>query len=297
MDEFYGGMEGGGTKFVCAISDGTFRLLDKIQFPTTMPDETLGHAITFFKKYTLKAIGLSVFGPVDINGSSRKFGYITTTPKRGWSGIDIILPFKQEFNVPISFTLDVNAAVLGEYALSPVNTRLKNLVYITVGTGIGAGIISNGTLLSGLSHPEVGHMRIPHDKHLDPFPGICPYHGDCLEGLASGPAIHSRWNALPSELPSDHPAWDLESDYLASALINIILTLSPQRIILGGGVMNQEKLFPLIRKKIKLLLNKYLLFPEIVKKMNEYITNPGLGANSGVLGALVMAKQLLIKNE
>jgi fructokinase len=295
MADYFGGMEGGGTKFVCAICDDSFHVADIIQIPTTSPEETLGRTLSFFKKYELKALGLSVFGPVDLDNSSPFYGSITTTPKVGWSGVNILSAFNSE-SYPKAFTLDVNAAILGEYVLIPQNSLLNSLVYITIGTGIGAGIIANGNLVSGLGHPEVGHMRIPHDKKTDPFPGLCVYHKDCLEGLASGPAIHSRWNTSPANLADDHRAWALESEYLAYAIVNIILMISPQKIILGGGVMNHKVLFPLIREKVMRLLNDYLSFSDINNKIDEYIVPPELGNNSGVMGALVMARNIYLHN-
>ena len=291
MVDYFGGMEGGGTKFICAVCDDTYNIVNKIQFPTASPEETLGQCISFFKKFELKALGLGVFGPLNLDTSSPGYGSITTTPKPRWSGTNIFTTFHNEFSLPIAIDLDVNAAVLGEYYLVPQNSQFTSLVYITIGTGIGAGIITNKSVLHGLSHPEIGHMHIPHIKE-DPFPGLCIFHKDCLEGLASGTAISSRWKRSPVDIPDDHPAWDLEAGYLAFALANIILVISPQKIILGGGVMNKTILFPLIREKVKLILNNYLLFPEICSQIDKFITPPCLGNTSGVMGALFMARNI-----
>jgi fructokinase len=292
MELLFGGMEGGGTKFVCAVGTGPENVREEIRFPTTNPDETLERAITFFKKHTLAAIGLAPFGPLDLNPASPAYGSITATPKPGWGNTDIINRFRRHIKVPMAFDLDVNAAAFGEYHWIPENRGLNSLVYFTIGTGIGAGFIVNGQVVHGLTHPEAGHMHIPHDRQKDPFPGSCPFHGDCFEGLANGPAIGKRWGQAADSLPEDHPAWDLEAGYIALALANVIFTLSPQRIVLGGGVMERHQLFPLIRQKVRQILNSYI--PSLVVKgaMNEYIVPPGLGKRSGILGAMAMAKEL-----
>ena len=292
MEELYGGMEGGGTKFVCAVGTGLGEIIDETRFPTTTPDETLDRAIVFFKKHTLTAIGLAPFGPLELNQDSPAFGSIASTPKSGWSHADILGRFRAHFNLPMAFDLDVNAAAFGEYHWLPKNRRLFSLVYITIGTGIGAGVIVNGEVVHGLTHPEAGHMRLPHDRHKDPFPGICPFHGDCFEGLANGPAIGKRWGQPADTLPEDHPAWDLEADYIAHAVSNIIYMLSPQRIVLGGGVMERLQLFPLIRLKVREILNDYIASPTMTGSMSGYILPPGLGKRSAILGAMAMAKYL-----
>jgi fructokinase len=292
MTSLYGGMEGGGTKFVCAVGTGRDDIIEEIRFPTTNPDETLEQAVTFFKKYDLVAIGLAPFGPLDLNTGSSTYGNITNTPKPGWSGMDILAPFRKAFDVPLAFDLDVNAAAYGEYTLVQANHDLNSLIYFTIGTGIGAGIIINGQVVHGLTHPEAGHLRLPHDWNQDPFPGTCPFHGDCFEGLASGPAMADRWNQSGIMLPDEHPAWDMEAVYIAMALVNIILSLSPQRIVLGGGVMERKLLFPLIRQKVKDLLNGYVASPVFTGDLSSFIIPPILGNRSGVLGALSMARAM-----
>jgi fructokinase len=293
MEELYGGMEGGGTKFVCAVGTGPDEIIDEIRFPTTTPDETLEHAITFFKKHSLSAIGLAPFGPLDLNPKSPTFGCITATPKPGWSNTEIHARFRTHFNIPLAFDLDVNAAAIGEYYWLPTNHAVDSLVYFTIGTGIGAGIILNGKIVHGLTHPEAGHIRLPHDRQKDPFPGICPFHGDCFEGLANGPAISKRWGQPADTLPEDHPAWNLEAEYIAHAVANVIFILSPQRIVLGGGVMERRQLFPIIRQKVQEILNGYLASPTFTGSMLEYIVEPGLGRRSAILGAMAMAKSLV----
>ena len=292
MEKLYGGMEGGGTKFVCAVGTGPDDIIADTRFPTTTPKETLAQAIAFFKKYPLAAIGLAPFGPLDLNRASPGYGSITATPKPGWSNADILGPFRQQFDLPMAFDLDVNAAAFGEFAWVPENHALGSLVYFTIGTGIGAGVLIHGKVVHGLTHPEAGHISLPHDRKKDPFPGICPFHGDCFEGLANGPAIAKRWGQPAQSLPADHPAWELEADYIARALTATIYLLSPQRIVLGGGVMEQPQLFPLIRQKVREYLNDYIASPVIRDSMEGYIVPPGLGKRSGILGAMAMAKSI-----
>lgn len=292
MKQIFGGLEGGGTKFVCVVGNSPERIVDEVRFPTTTPKETLQKAIGFFESHSLTAIGLASFGPLDLHPESSTYGHILSTPKPGWSHTDILGAFRRRFNIPVAFDLDVNAAAFGEFHLVENNRHLDSLVYFTIGTGIGAGIISNQVLTRGLQHPEVGHIYIPHDLLADPFPGMCPFHGDCLEGLASGPAVEERWGQKGAHLSSDHPAWELEATYIAYALCNTILTISPQRIILGGGVMQQDHLFPLVRNKVKKFLNGYIDSPVFSGTLEYFIVPPALGTRSGVLGALEMARNL-----
>lgn len=290
--QLLGGMEGGGTKFVCAVGTAPDDIRDEIRFPTTTPDETLARAIAFFRQYKPAAIGLASFGPVGLDPASPSYGHVTTTPKAGWANTDILGPFRRAFDIPLAFELDVNAAAIGEYTWVAENCALDSLVYYTIGTGIGAGIIVNGQVVHGLTHPEAGHVRLPHDRAKDPFPGLCPFHGDCFEGLASGPALAARWGQSGDSLPDNHPAWDLEAAYIAAALVNTLLTLSPRRIVLGGGVMQRAHLFPLIRQKVKELLNSYVASLVFEGDLSDYIVPPALSNRSGVLGALAMAKSL-----
>jgi len=287
----WGGIEAGGTKFVCAIAGDDGELLAETTFPTSTPTHTIGQAIEFFQHSApLAAIGVSSFGPVDLNPTSPTFGYITTTPKPGWANVDIVGQIRRAFDIPVGFDTDVNGAALGEYRWGAAQ-GLDTFVYLTIGTGIGGGGMMNGRLMHGLVHPEMGHMRVPHDLNQDPFKGLCPFHCDCLEGLAAGPALEARWGQPAETLPRNHPAWELEAHYLALGLVNLICILSPQRIILGGGVMRQTHLFPLIRNKVRELLNDYVKAAAILERIDEYIVPPGLGDRAGVKGAIALAQQ------
>jgi fructokinase len=296
-NDLVGGIEAGGTKFVCAIGSGPDDFHAETRFPTTTPEETISRSIAFFREQIerigpLKAIGIAAFGPLDPNPNSSTFGYLTTTPKPGWANTDLAGEIRDAIRVPIGFDTDVNGAALGEKRWGAAQ-GLDNFIYLTIGTGIGGGAMVNGRLVHGLVHPEMGHMPLPHDHSADPYPGCCPYHGDCLEGMAAGPAIGERWGEPASELPPEHPAWDLEAHYLALALQTLICTLSPERIILGGGVMEQRQLFPLVRFKVKAYLNGYVQTPAILENIDSYIVPPGLGNRSGVLGAFALAQQLV----
>jgi fructokinase len=291
----WGGIEAGGTKFVCAVGSGPDDLRVEASFPTTTPGETLARAVGFFQQQQeqggpLKAIGIGAFGPLDPNPASPTFGHITSTPKPGWAHTDFAGTIGRVLGVPVGFDTDVNAAALGEARWGAAQ-GLDTFVYLTVGTGIGGGGMVGGRLLHGLIHPEMGHILIPHDRDVDPYPGFCPFHGDCLEGLAAGPAIKDRWGQRGEALPAGHPAWPLEARYLALGLVNFICTFSPQRIILGGGVMQQSHLFPLIRREVQERLNGYLKAPAILDQIETYIVPPGLGRRSGVLGAIALARQ------
>ena len=289
----WGGIEGGGTKFVCAIANDNGEILEDTSFPTTTPAETIGKAIAFFQKHhviePLKAVGISTFGPVDLNLTSPTYGYITTTPKPGWATTDFVGETQRAMNLPVGFDTDVNGAALAEYRWGAAQ-GLDTFVYLTIGTGIGGGGMVNGQLIHGMIHPEMGHMLMRRDPEKDPFEGWCPYHGDCLEGLAAGPALDARWGQRGETLPADHPAWELEAEYIAQGLTNIILVLSPQRLILGGGVMHQRSIFPLIRQKVQAYLNDYVKAPAIQKNIDTYIVPPGLGDRAGVLGAIALAQ-------
>lgn len=278
----FGGVEAGGTKFVCAVGSGPTDLSDRAEFPTTSPEETLERAAAFFRGRTpVAAVGIACFGPVDLNPGSPTWGHITSTPKAGWRNTDVAGSLARALHVPIGFDTDVNAAALGESRWGAAQ-GLDTFLYLTVGTGIGGGAMANGRLVHGRMHPEMGHIRVPHDLSADPFPGNCPFHGDCLEGLVAGPALEARWHARGESLPPGHPAWELEAHYLALGLVNWICTLSPQRIVLGGGVMRRAELFTAIRRQVRCLLNAYLDPPEIVP--------PALGDNAGVLGAIALAE-------
>lgn len=292
----FGGIEAGGTKFVCVIAYDADHVLAEERFPTTTPEETLERVGAFFSPYTdhgaLTAVGIASFGPLDLHPDSPTYGYITTTPKPGWNWVDLYGKIRRRLNVPVALDTDVNAAAYGERYWIPENRSLDPFVYVTVGTGIGVGVIANGIPLHGLMHTEAGHFRIPHDWQMDPFPGICPYHGDCLEGLASGLSMTRRWGKRPEELSDSHDVWDLETDYLASAIANLIYAYSPQRIIVGGGVSKHPGLHHALQCKVRHLINGYIELPLLTDRIDEYILPPALENRSGSLGAIAMARQL-----
>jgi len=280
----YGGIEAGGTKWVCAVGTGPEDLLSRT-IPTTSPAETIGRALAFLEEHgPLDAVGVGSFGPVDLDPSSPTWGFVTTTPKPGWANTDVAQAIRGRLGVPVAFDTDANAAAAGELRWGAAR-GLDTFSYVTVGTGIGGGGMAAGELLHGLLHPEVGHMRVPHDLAADPFPGSCPYHGDCWEGLASGPAIETRWGARGEVLAARAEVWELEAGYLALGLTNLVFALSPQRIVLGGGVMEQAGLLELVRGRVRELLGGYLTTPVL----EDYIVPPELGSRAGVLGAIALA--------
>jgi len=290
----FGGVEAGGTKFSCVLGSDPDHILSERTIRTTTPEKTLAQVIEFFAEASepISSIGIGSFGPVELNQSSRFYGYITTTPKPHWQNTDVLGTISRALKMPIFIDTDTNVAGLAETKWGSAQS-LNFVLYVTVGTGIGGGYIINGKPYHGMLHPEIGHMRIPHDKKQDPFPGACSFHGDCLEGLASGPAIHKRWGIPGENLSLNHPAWIFETDYVAMGLVNLICTLSPQRIILGGGVMRRIELFDQIRTKVRDLAKGYFDQPQFQDKISEYIVPPMLGTRAGVLGALALAKDRL----
>ena len=296
-NDLFGAIEGGGTKFVCAVGKADGSILAETRFPTTTPDETLGRAIQFFRAQSttlgkLSSLGIACFGPLDPNPSSPTYGHTLATPKPGWSGVDVVGRLQAALGIPIGFDTDVNGAALGEARWGAAQ-GLSTFLYFTIGTGIGGGAMVEGKLLHGLIHPEMGHILLPHDTAHDPFPGICPFHGDCFEGLASGPALEKRWGQRAETLPAYHPAWELEADYIALAMEGFICAFSPQRIILGGGVPQQPQLIPLVRKKTLALLANYIQSKEILENMDRYIVPPELESRAGIAGAIALAQQAL----
>jgi fructokinase len=297
----FGGIEGGGTKFICALGTGPDDIRADTRFPTTTPEKTLHHAIDFFKEQVnhhgpLASIGVASFGPLDPRLGSPSFGHILPTPKPGWTNADIVGMIRAEIDIPIAFDTDVNGAALGELRWGAAQ-GLDTFIYLTIGTGIGGGVMVNGHLLHGLLHPETGHIPLPHDLKKDPFEGVCPFHHDCFEGLASGVAIEKRWGQRGSTLPEDHPAWDLEAGYIALALANYVYTLSPQRIIVGGGVGQLPHLLSKVRKKTLELINGYVQSPVVLDNIETYIVPPGLGDRAGVLGAIALAERLILEKQ
>jgi fructokinase len=286
----FGGIEAGGTKFICAVGTGPDDL-ETLQIPTTTPPATIEACIEFFRarRSALEAVGIASFGPVDLNPDSWTYGYITSTPKAGWRNCDIAGSIRKRLEVPVGFDTDVNGAALGEARWGAAQ-GLSDFLYLTVGTGIGGGAVASGRVVHGLVHPEMGHIRVPHDRDRDPFEGACPFHGDCLEGLASGPAIERRWGTPARDLPPGHPGIALEAEYLALGVVNWVCTLSPQRVVLGGGVMQREELFPLLRRRLLELLNGYVEAREITECIDRYVVPARLGGRAGVLGALALAE-------
>ncbi len=296
MKAAYGGIEAGGTKFVCAVGTGPDDIRAEIRLPTESPESTLGKVIDFFRQqqedHEIAAIGVASFGPVDPDPDSPTFGYITNTPKPGWANTPVAPTLRDAFDIPIGFDTDVNVAALGEHSWGAAR-EVDTFVYLTIGTGIGGGGMVNGQLIHGLLHPEMGHIAIPHDWDRDPFAGTCPFHGDCWEGLANGPALEARWGQPGELLPPAHEAWALEAHYLALGVTSIMMILSPQLVVMGGGVMEQEHIFPLIHREVKSLLNGYIQSPTVLEGMDSYIVPPALGGRSGALGAIALAERAL----
>jgi len=292
--KIFGAVEIGGTKITAITAKDLKTIMNKGVFPTISPKETLHDIIDFFKstlsegEFEYQAIGVGSFGPLDLNPESRTYGYITSTPKQGWQFFNIKQEIETALQTRVYLETDVNASALGEFFLYPEN-KIQNLVYITIGTGIGAGIIINGKIVHGLVHPEFGHIRIPHDFHQDPFPGICPFHRDCFEGLASGPAMSERWHMAPEKIPLDHIAWELEAEYISFAIANLICTISPEIIVFGGGVMQRHQLLKMVQMKTRCVLGGYIKSKSLEENISEYIITPRLKEDSGILGALSMA--------
>ncbi len=284
-----GGIEAGGTRWTCAVGEGDGELTRVESFATTTPVETIGRAAEFFAAVpALEALGVGCFGPVEVDPASPRWGTITTTPKPGWADTDVVGPLAAALGVPIALDTDVNAAAVGEWRHGAAR-GLGTFCYVTVGTGIGGGVFANGRPVHGVLHPELGHMLIPHDRARDPFEGSCPFHGDCLEGLASGPAIEARWGR-PGEELADPEVWELEAEYLALGLMNIVLVLAAERIVLGGGVSAGPGLIERVRTRLQELLAGYLDVPQIKSDIDAYVVAPALGPRSGVVGAIELAR-------
>jgi fructokinase len=294
-----GALEAGGTKMVCAIieiaEEGSWQILDRTTIPTKTPEETLPEMVEYFNGKDIKALGIASFGPIDLHKDSPTYGFITSTPKAGWANCDMVGLFQRELSVPIGFDTDVNGSLLGEATFGCAK-GLENSIYITVGTGIGAGIISNGKLLHGMLHPEAGHITLKRAENDLDFSCNCPYHSSCFEGLASGPAIEKRWGRKAQELSGQTAVWELEAYYIAQALVDYIMILSPEKIILGGGVIHEPSLLPLIRKEVTQQLNHYIRTSQ-VENLEEYIVSASLGDDQGILGAGCLAVQQLEKKE
>lgn len=277
-----GALEAGGTKMVCAVTDEHGQIIKKESFPTGTPEETIPVLVSFFEKENIDALGIGCFGPIDLNPESKTYGYITTTPKIAWQNFDMVGTFKKALNVPIGFDTDVNGSALGEYTYG-IAKETKSCVYITIGTGVGVGAIVDGHLIHGMMHPEGGHILLSrHPK--DTAKSFCPFHENCMEGLAAGPAIELRYGKKAYELADCSEVWELEAHYIAQALVNYVMLLSPEMIILGGGVMHQEQLLPMVRKEFASLLNGYIK-TERLQNLDDYIVLQSLNDNQGILGA------------
>lgn len=287
----YGSIEGGGTKFVCAVGSTPDDLRAEVRFPTTTPEATLDRAVEFFTgRGPLDAIGIAMFGPLNLDRESPDYGHVGPTPKPGWTDADIVGPLSRAFGIPVGFDTDVNGAALGEGRWG-AGAGLDDFVYVTVGTGIGGGVVSNGKAIHGLVHPEVGHLRIPRHPD-DTYPGRCPFHGDCLEGVASGPEIADRWGTSAQDLGADTPrAVELEAFSLGYAMANLALVLSPQRIILGGGVMQLPGLLQATRRRMLEALGGYVDSAALDRGACAYVVAPQLGGGSGIAGGLVLAER------
>jgi fructokinase len=292
--KYFGAVELGGTKTFVMVAKNRTEIVDRKIFPTSSPKQTIMDITRFFQEVStreeisLAGIGVGSFGPLDLDTTSSTFGYITSTPKYAWPFTDLKGEIEKFTQTRVFIDTDVNASAYGEYN-SLVDKNIESFAYITIGTGIGGGFIMNGKILHGLLHSEFGHIRIPHDIRKDPFPGSCPYHQNCFEGLASGPALEKRWHADPKTLPSDHIAWELEAEYIGYALANLIFTISPQKIIIGGGVIHQKHLFPKIHLNVKRIINKYIKSTLLEDQIHALITPPLLGDDSGIIGALELA--------
>ena len=287
------GIEAGGTKFICATAKDSADLLNRTRISTQDPKATYAAVVAYLQAQeqrhgALDAIGLASFGPLDVNPNSPTFGRMGNTPKAGWPGFDMLASLREHFEVPLALQTDVNGSALGE-SLWGAGRGLDSVLYITIGTGIGGGALHQGQFLGQLAHSEMGHIRLAREPQDASFEGICPAHGDCFEGLASGPAIKARWDEPAEALPSDHPAWALEGAYIAQALVNYILILFPQRIILGGGVMRQPQLWPLVREQLAAYLGAYIPLRERGIKFEDWLVAPEREGDSGVLGAIALA--------
>jgi fructokinase len=291
MTKLYGGVETGGTWCVCVIGAGPEEIVSEEQFPTADPEATLAQIVEFFRAGPKpEAVGIGSFGPVDLDPRSPTWGHVTTTPKPGWQHVAVAPVIRDQLGVPVVFDNDVDVAAVGEHRWG-AGRHTDALCYLTVGTGIGAGLLIDGRPVHGLVHSEAGHIRVPRRRDSESFAGVCPVHGDCWEGLASGPAMAERWQASPQELGDDHPAWAIEADYLALGILSIVLVASPERVIVGGGVMERRPLLGMVRRELRELVAGYLETPLLGEDIDSYVVRPALGDHAGVLGAIALAQE------
>ena len=286
-----GGLEARGSKMICAVGTEDGVLLDQTIIPTRGPKETMEDVIAYFRDKEIEALGIASFGPVDIHKNSDTYGYILDTPKEAWQHFNLLGTIRDALQVPVELETDMNGACLGELTFGCAK-GLDSVVYVSIGTGIGAGIAVNGQLLHGMIHPEAGHMLLRRHPR-DGYEGSCPFHATCFEGLASGPAIEERWGRPAEELHNNATVWEMESHYIAEAMVNLILIMSPRVIILGGGVMKNEALFPMIRKRVKKILNGYLNTDEM-EDLDKYIVPASLKGNQGVMVCIELARRALV---
>jgi fructokinase len=288
----YGAIEAGGTKFVCAVGTGPQDLRAQVRFPTTTPQETLGRCIDFFRNQPkIDALGVGCFGPIELRRDAPSYGHVTTTPKLGWANADVVGPLHRALGVPVGFDTDVNGAILGEARWGAAQ-GLDTAIYVTIGTGIGGGALIGGRLVHGLVHPEMGHLLVPREMDDVDFAGSCPFHAArCWEGVASGPALEKRWGRRAETLPTHHPAWDLEARYIASGLSSLVLVLSPNRLIVGGGVMQTQQLYPHVRKHLQQALGGYVQAAAVLSGIDDYVVAPKLGQRAGIAGAIALAER------
>jgi fructokinase len=290
MGNVYGGVETGGTWVVCALGTGPDDIVAQETFATGEPGATLERIAAFFERGPRPAaIGVGSFGPVDLDPDSPTWGYVTSTPKPGWAQTAVATVLRDRLGVPVHFDTDVTTAAIGEHRWGAA-MGAQSVCYLTIGTGIGAGILIDGRPIHGLVHPEPGHLRVPHDRERDPFAGSCPRHGDCWEGLAAGPALAARWNTDPRTLADDHPAWELEADYVALGILAIVLVASPERVVAGGGVLERPGLLATVRTRLIELNAGYLETPMLAEEIGRYVVTPALGDRAGVLGAIALAQ-------
>lgn len=285
-----GALEAGGTKMVCAIGNEQGEVLERISIPTVSPKETMPRMIDFFREHHIEALGIGCFGPINPVKGTKTYGYITSTPKLAWQNYNIVGAFEQALDCPVGFDTDVNASMLGEITFGAAR-GLDSCIYVTIGTGVGVGVYVNGGLLHGMMHPEAGHILLQRHPE-DSYGGKCPFHGHCLEGMAAGPAIEERWGAKGADLAARREVWELEAYYIAQACVNYTLVYAPRRIILGGGVMHQEQLFPMIRRQFGELMAGYVRTPEL-EDMDSYIVPCSLNDNQGIMGCLQLAVEEL----
>ena len=286
-----GGVEAGGTKFICGVADVGGRIIDQIRIPTTTPEETLNAVAAFFveaqaRHGKLAALAIVSFGPLSLRSDAADYGTITTTPKPGWSNVNLLAHLRRTLDVRMTLDTDVNGSAIGE-GLFGSGKGLETFCYVTVGTGIGVGVMIGGAPHGGANHPEAGHIRLPRAKGDETFAGVCPFHSDCLEGLTSGPALHARWGAPAETFATDHPAWAMAAEYIAGLCTNLTYTLRPERIIIGGGVM-QPQMYDLVRQALTRQLGGYDASLRDLD-MEAYVAAPTAGASAGLIGAFALS--------